>query len=227
MRHYRDVWLTVTAVVLVCGVWVAVADFTVATVLAVFVAAGVLGACAVLMVHDDENHRSGLPRLMAESVLIGLAAVAACGMFALLGAAAWLPLLLPVVASPWAVRHAVRLCRRRTQGDRQAAAEPPAGPMPAVPVEPGPVVFPTIVPADLDLDELCWAWRRSYVRLQRCRTVTETARVVAERQLCLDELERRNPGGLSAWLEAGARAAGDPSRYVRPAGPTDVHDNAA
>jgi hypothetical protein len=30
----------------------------------------------------------------------------------------------------------------------------------------------------------------------------------------LDELERRNPDGLMAWLASGARAAADPSRYV-------------
>lgn len=41
-------------------------------------------------------------------------------------------------------------------------------------------------------------------------------RVVQQRQLYLDELERRNPAGLAAWLASGARAAGDPTRFIVP-----------
>ena len=225
MRLYRDAWLTVTAVVLVCGVAVAVADFTVATVLAAFFAPWVFGVCVLFMLYDGRP-RCSWARVLAESTALGLVVLAACGLFALLGAAAWLPLLVPLAVCPWVVRRAVRVCRRRAADDGPVADEPGLGPVMVV-AEPSPDVLSALTPADLDLEELCWAWRRSYVRLQRCRTVAETTRVVAERQLCLDELERRSPGGLRAWLKAGARAAGDPSRFVIPAGPTDVRDNAA
>jgi hypothetical protein len=226
VRHYRDAWMTMTAVVLVCGVWAAVAELVLATVLTVFFFAAVLGGSVVVMMHDGDHPRTSRPRLVAESLLVGLGGVAVCGTFALLGTAAWLPLLVPVATSPWAVGHVVRVCRRRKPG-HPAAHEASARTVLAIAAEPSPVVFPTLDPATLDLEELCWTWRRSYVCLQRCRTVAETSRVVAARQRCLDELERRNPDGLSAWLEAGARAASDPSRYLRPAGPTDVRDNAA
>lgn len=34
------------------------------------------------------------------------------------------------------------------------------------------------------------------------------------RQRCLDELERRDPDGLHAWLGSNASAGGDPSRFL-------------
>ncbi|MEP6814583.1 MAG: hypothetical protein ABI873_03405 [Marmoricola sp.] len=37
---------------------------------------------------------------------------------------------------------------------------------------------------------------------------------VAERQMYLDELERRNGVGFSAWLAAGPKAAEDPLPYL-------------
>jgi hypothetical protein len=227
VRHYRDAWVTVTAVVLVCGVWLAIADYTVLTAVTIFFFAWVMGGCALFMLYDDARPRCGKIRLVTESALIGLAAVAASGMVALLGAAACLPLVCLAASSPWAVRRAMRVSRRRDPADKPMGDKPPTEPVPGPLTEPSPVVFPALIAADLDLEELCWAWRRSYVRLLRCRTAVETARVVAERQQCLDELERRNPEGLSSWLEAGARAAGDPTRFVMPTGPTDVRDNAA
>ena len=67
--------------------------------------------------------------------------------------------------------------------------------------------------------DLCRAWRRSFVTLQRTRGVVRRAQVVATRQLLLDEVESRYPGGLRAWLASGARAAGGPDRYLGSPGP--------
>ena len=61
--------------------------------------------------------------------------------------------------------------------------------------------------------ELCLAWRRSYCSLQGATSVPLRAAVVASRQAYLDEMERRNPPGLSAWLAAGGRAPSGPERY--------------
>jgi hypothetical protein len=38
--------------------------------------------------------------------------------------------------------------------------------------------------------------------------------IVEARRDYIDELERRSPHGLMAWLASGARAAGDPSRFI-------------
>ncbi|MGW4394184.1 hypothetical protein ACWEHA_02775 [Amycolatopsis nivea] len=79
-------------------------------------------------------------------------------------------------------------------------------------------VRPCPDPVDsLPLDQLCLLWRRSFLELQRAADERTRHAVVAARQAYLDELERRDRPGFARWLDSGARAAGDPSRYVRPA----------
>ena len=68
---------------------------------------------------------------------------------------------------------------------------------------------------DLSTPELVLMWRVSYTQLENARSHRARCRVVARRQACLDELERRDPTGFRRWLAAGPRAAGDPSRYLR------------
>lgn len=71
-------------------------------------------------------------------------------------------------------------------------------------------------PAVLSTAELCRAWRVSYLKLQNAR-VPEALEDAAElRRRYLDELARRQPEGFRRWLGDGARAASDPSRYIRP-----------
>ncbi len=75
--------------------------------------------------------------------------------------------------------------------------------------------------------ELCHAWRRSFVALQRARGLHLRALVVQTRQLLLDEVEARHPAGLQAWLGSGARAAGGPDRFIGPTGGGNGHPKAA
>jgi hypothetical protein len=66
----------------------------------------------------------------------------------------------------------------------------------------------------LDDQALCEAWRRSYVCLEACSTDASRHEVVARRQLYLDELIRRHPVEARRWLDAGARAAGNPLPFL-------------
>ena len=68
-------------------------------------------------------------------------------------------------------------------------------------------------------DELCLAWRRSFLGLERARTTIALQDVVRLRQAYLDELARRHPSGVQAWFDSGARAAGGPDRYLHPRSP--------
>jgi hypothetical protein len=68
--------------------------------------------------------------------------------------------------------------------------------------------------ASLDDHALCEAWRRSYVCLEACSTTAARHEVVRRRQLYLDELIRRHPAEARRWLEAGARAAGNPLPFL-------------
>ncbi len=58
-------------------------------------------------------------------------------------------------------------------------------------------------------------WRESYEALRQARTDKQRLRIVLERQHCLDELDRRDPEGLQAWLASAASAVGDPSRFLK------------
>jgi hypothetical protein len=70
--------------------------------------------------------------------------------------------------------------------------------------------------------ELVRDWRRSYVALEQAVDPATKMALVQARQGFLDELERRNPAGLQEWLESGARAAGDPTRYMSPGGDNEA-----
>ena len=62
--------------------------------------------------------------------------------------------------------------------------------------------------------ELCRQWRDSYDALRHATSAAARLRIVEARQHYLDELERRHPLGLKAWLGDNASAAGDPSRFL-------------
>jgi hypothetical protein len=88
------------------------------------------------------------------------------------------------------------------------------------PVEPVALALPLsaevrpLVLATLSTPELCLAWRRSYIALGDLPAGPARGELVALRQSMLDELERRDPAGFHRWLDAGARAGGDPGRYL-------------
>ncbi len=86
--------------------------------------------------------------------------------------------------------------------------------------KPGPVTRATAPPppepavGDLPTDELCLAWRRSYLALHRAADEETRHRLVQRRQVYLDEIERRDRAGFERWLSSGARASGDPRHYL-------------
>jgi hypothetical protein len=77
-----------------------------------------------------------------------------------------------------------------------------------------PVARPMPELRNLDDEALCLAWRRSFLLLDGARSAAERLAVVEQRQQYLDELHRRSPKGLAAWLASGARASGNPLPYV-------------
>jgi hypothetical protein len=109
-------------------------------------------------------------------------------------------------------------------GASERHGAPRAGPSDAVAAD---TRSPGLLPADptgLSIDELCRAWRLSYLVLQNA-CAAEAERTVQLRCRYLDELARRHPKGFRRWLDDGARAAGDPSRYVREKPARRRHDD--
>jgi hypothetical protein len=63
--------------------------------------------------------------------------------------------------------------------------------------------------------QLCRQWHDTFEDLHQATTPAAQLRIVTARQRCLDELERRDPDGLNAWLSSTASPAGDPTRFLR------------
>jgi hypothetical protein len=105
-----------------------------------------------------------------------------------------------------------RLLRRmRSDGARAAYSQPSFRDPPH---ESAAAALPSVEVQELTTAERCHAWRRSFLLLGAASSILERSRIVGCRQQYLDELERRSPRGLRAWLASGARAAGSPERYI-------------
>ena len=61
--------------------------------------------------------------------------------------------------------------------------------------------------------ELCLLWRQTFWQLTSRDTPDARLAIVLLRQACLDELARRNPAAVQAWIESGGRASGGPERF--------------
>jgi hypothetical protein len=77
------------------------------------------------------------------------------------------------------------------------------------------------LPVHLSTVDLCRVWRSTHRYLQEARSPDETASCARLRQLLLDELERRHPDAVAAWLATGACAADGPERFL----PSDRRDS--
>lgn len=94
---------------------------------------------------------------------------------------------------------------------RRARAWTPPVPAPAPATR---AVAVAAVAPEASTAELCLAWRRSYLALLDTPAGPDRDRIVGLRRDLLDELARRDPDGFSRWIDTGARAGGDPSRYL-------------
>jgi hypothetical protein len=143
-------------------------------------------------------------------------APAAVGLIAVTKFAGVLVVLILVATSP-AITSLVQ--GRRKQGNPPAA--PQAGPrVPTTQRSATPAAVPAVPVQELrSLDDqtLCLAWRRSFVLLEDAHSAVARLSVVEQRQQYLDELHRRSPEGIAAWLASGARASGNPFPYVEDA----------
>ncbi len=172
----------------------------------------VVGVCTYTALEDGDG-RSGTLRRRRPRSLAALSAIGtivgiyvAVGMIVLVGAALGALLLAAAMA---VVAH-------RVLRGRWAASAPEAPPAHALPGEhrrPLPVLLPDDA-ATSTTSQLCRAWRVSYLVLENTHDPVRLAEVAALRRAYLDELDRRDPDGFRRWLEDGARAAGDPARYI-------------
>lgn len=154
------------------------------------------------------NGWSSTRRIVRVTCAAALITPAAVGLIAVCGLAGVLVVLLLAATTP----ALTSLVRKR----RPAPADPVVRPEPLS--DPATRLAAGHAPAEelraLDDVALCLAWRRSFRLLEASRSATERMVVVEQRQQYLDELHRRSPEGLAAWLNSGARASGNPLPYV-------------
>lgn len=215
MRKYRYSWLVVVGLIGLLGLVTGLAYLSLSAILLIFLcAAGIVGSVRLsLGLASGAPGGAWIRGVAAEATWAGAAVVAVCGYAAAIGTAV-LPLLFLVTAtSPPVVGYLAG--RLTTETDADESSAPPAQTEIVVDHPPEPqCAEETVNPLSKLSDfELCIEWRRSYTALEKAGTPVERLRIVASRQGYLDELERRRPDCFADWLAAGARAAGDPSKY--------------
>jgi hypothetical protein len=179
-------------------------------------------------------------RVIAVGLVAAGAAAVLVGLGSLLGGGVVLPLLVIAVLSPpvvgLALRHLTRAGvagqsraglvvaaddtptrsgpggagRFRLGGPGGSTTPAPPADQPALPID----TWMTQPATTMDDTALCLAWRRTSTVLGRAPSSSVVEALARRRQELLDEMERRNGEGFRAWLASGARASGDPSRYI-------------
>ena len=194
------------------GLLCAIASWGLAAVL-IGVVVVTLATAVVVSSAWGADGRPAVARIVRVTFAAGLMTPAAVGLIAVFAFAGVLLVLILVATTPGLI--ALIKARRDVKGDPAAA-------------QPGPETWrvPTTSPADdpaneparelgsLDDAALCLAWRRSFRLLETASSAAERVSIVEQRQQYLDELNRRSPEGLAAWLASGARASGNPLPYV-------------
>ncbi|CAN5591193.1 hypothetical protein BH10ACT10_BH10ACT10_07430 [soil metagenome] len=177
----------------------------------------------------DATGRDGRRGTLTCGVILAAAVVAYWAVVRMAPSLALLLLTVALVTSPAGVRLARSMSGRGASRTARVTVRP-AGATPRVrrqeQVPPAPVREPPhrLQPRDLDDRTLCRLWRQSFWELAGQSTPAGYLGVVAWRQCCLDEMERRDAHALQAWLESGARASSGPEKFLRhpPGGTTDA-----
>lgn len=236
MRWYRSVWLCGMMPVALLGLFGAVVAAALPQLLSLVL--------VVVIVASSTAWAYGVrppDRVIGIGLMAAGAAAVVVGLGSLLGGGVVLPLLAIAVLSPpvvsLALRHLTWAGVRAAQsapGRSGGADDSPmrSGPGAATRLrgrEPGGATTPVapstdrpVLPTDwmtqpattMDGPALCLAWRRTSTVLGREPSSPVVEALVRRRQELLDEMERRNGDGFRAWLASGARASGDPSRYI-------------
>ena len=204
-------WRFVTTVMATIGLLAATARWGWGTCFAVILSAGLCAGCVATVTGPARP-----VRLLRVSAVSGALVAGTAGLVQLTGPASLL-VLVPLAATTPALWSRVRVWRILLSGP---APEQEGSATPDLEVVGGASALEQRVPAlvailgALDDAELCLAWRRSFVLLNEAASPQEKLVVVTLRERYLEELQRRNPSGVSRWLESGARASGNPLPYL-------------
>ena len=211
METYRVLWLSVCVPLGVIGATVALAVSPAAVVVLVrrLRAVGSLLTFCLVSGTGSVAGRSAAA-LGGRGAGRGTGVSAFLGFASLLGPGVLLLAAVVLAGSPYAVKVAGRWLRSvRTPSTAQLDAVARAFAY----ASPEFAQFRAPELRDLTDQQLCKRWRASYRAAQRQQSsAVKLIAAVAERQMYLDELERRNSRGFAAWLAAAPRRRRTPCR---------------
>lgn len=209
--RYRSVWLYGWSAVAVVCIGLAPMVWPISTVVMLFVVGAVAAGTVTFGYLTRDNveapGRGDLVAATARNACLGGAAVTAVSVAARMNGPVLLAVLVLVaVSSPYVVERLigkVSASSSRRHADGGSSGAEAVG---VIPLPPAGEVH--------DDKELCRLWRISFTILQTARHPITRERVVALRQGYLDELERRDPTAVTAWLASGPSAAGGPEQFL-------------
>lgn len=214
MTRYERLWLGVCVTVCAIGIWIACAVVPGACLGLVGVAA-VMGAFVTFVVLEDaesgptHTHRG---QAMATNAAVAGASVGAfVGFVVVLEGAAFVLALVLAASSPAALRGGWSLCRGAISSPNFRWASLVTG-MAYAGADYAAAVVPRL--DELTDEQLCEAWRQTCDALAAAPSAPATSRIVRERADYVEELTRRSPMGVTAWLVAGPVAVRDPLRFI-------------
>jgi hypothetical protein len=207
MRAYSLVWSTVTALTVVAGIALALSIETVPALLGLFATVTICVAVIAANLRTIESGTSRwlatYSRMLADSVVVGLAGVAAFGLGLTIGA--WLVLAVAVLAvtSPWTYDRVSHRASRKGRSDI-------VGQPRSLDVRDGNLETWTDA-------ELYAVWQATSARVAEAADSQATTAAQA-RELLLTEIERRYPREAGRWLSSDAALSGEAPHFLRPAG---------
>jgi hypothetical protein len=223
MRVYECVWRGFWFAVMVFGVGLAVLEWSAVGVIVTLVPLVVLCFVVQLMlpvIVPGSAADGGARRVLSQSLMVSVGILTVWSLGRVAPALALLVVLTAGVSSPAVVRRAIRSARRSAAGtpDGDALGPPSAAPRPQDEDADSRLTQPEALGPLKGLDDwqLCRLWRESFWTLSEPAPPATLLRLVALREACLDELERRDAAALHAWLDSGARASSGPEKYMAP-----------
>ena len=155
-------------------------------------------------------------RLLAQGLAVAAATEATVAVAMFSAPIALGLLLLVLVSSPaaWRLAHGRPLRRPHPPAATRSPRNAPARPAPAPVTSDGPRESGRQALAAMQLTELCVLWRVTFWDLRDATDPEERLAIAVRRQELLDELVRRDPEAMRAWLSSGARPSGGLERFL-------------
>lgn len=208
-------WQCLAGSTAVVGCLCGLATWGLRTTATVAFSSAVIGCCLSAMLSAASGMQT-VRRTVRAGLVVGLAATATLGLVGVLGVTGLVAVLVVAGTHP-ASRRALRVhAKGLGSGPAVQSTRRSGRPESAIATNRTRDIRQrrAVELDNLSDAELCMTWRRSFVWLEAACVAPERVLVVQLRQELLDELQRRHPAGVSAWLASGARAAGNPLPFL-------------